>query len=824
MAGVEVTVRWKREDRQQPDDRPDLPAEDWLREFRPVRPDAFTAADRDVVRPTGKPQGSRGMQLPPEFENAEPGRDQASQRDQAAQRDQPAILRDRPAQGDPAAQGDRPAQGGRPARGDRAAQGRGYGGPRHQDRDSRQLPSGALPPGALPPGAPQPGRDSRPMPPGAPQPDRELRPIPTAPPGAQRAPDGQFPRDARFPPDVRFATGGGRVAWDGQFAGGTQFAPDRQARPQVRPPAGGPVRQDDFSQGADFAASGYRPAQQTDAYQQQGHEDEYLAGRILPPNARRTDDGSYQEPRGDHPPDRDGGPRVRADYRRTRDAYLRSREGHQEAPAAGYPGERGGYAVSPRQNDSLPPGPDRPGGGYARPGDSLADSFRPAPIAPAPPLGSGYQPSANSRRPPAEGEFGARRPDGTRSRFSGRPQAGDGFRPQAGDGFRPQADGSPRLDGLPGSGRGDGSRSRFDGGPGAGPGDGFRPQPRDSFAPRPFDGRPPPAAAGREQPPGVRPNGTRPAPRGSGPGQDNVPDPGAGGAQVGQPAPGNGGQPRLQPGWPQQQAENPAGRYLPPPASHQHGARFPAAPGPDFARPPRPELPSAEPLRPEQLRPEQLRPEAPRPDQLRPEPRRQESPRAESPWSAPEQGRAPRTWQPDPRDRQGGPVDSARSRTGALLPSVSPETGSSRYAENEADRVPGPDNARRRPEPLPADRDDDDTLTRPLPVILPGATSVPRPAPVEAPRGFFEPARPPGRPVSVTGSVDPPPAEIAVPAPPREMPEAAAAKLDQIKDLYLTAEAIGPDALDQHFDRVSDRQRELIREFFDRSEPDGNAV
>jgi hypothetical protein len=56
------------------------------------------------------------------------------------------------------------------------------------------------------------------------------------------------------------------------------------------------------------------------------------------------------------------------------------------------------------------------------------------------------------------------------------------------------------------------------------------------------------------------------------------------------------------------------------------------------------------------------------------------------------------------------------------------------------------------------------------------------------------------------------------------MPEAAAAKLDQIKDLYLTAEAIGPDALDQHFDRVSDRQRELIREFFDRSEPDGNAV
>jgi hypothetical protein len=51
------------------------------------------------------------------------------------------------------------------------------------------------------------------------------------------------------------------------------------------------------------------------------------------------------------------------------------------------------------------------------------------------------------------------------------------------------------------------------------------------------------------------------------------------------------------------------------------------------------------------------------------------------------------------------------------------------------------------------------------------------------------------------------------------MPEAAAAKLDQIKDLYLTAEAIGEDALDRHFDQVSQRQRELIREFFDRSKP-----
>lgn len=49
------------------------------------------------------------------------------------------------------------------------------------------------------------------------------------------------------------------------------------------------------------------------------------------------------------------------------------------------------------------------------------------------------------------------------------------------------------------------------------------------------------------------------------------------------------------------------------------------------------------------------------------------------------------------------------------------------------------------------------------------------------------------------------------------MPEAAAAKLDQIKDLYLTAEAIGDDALVKHFEQVSERQRDLIREFFERS-------
>jgi len=130
--------------------------------------------------------------------------------------------------------------------------------------------------------------------------------------------------------------------------------------------------------------------------------------------------------------------------------------------------------------------------------------------------------------------------------------------------------------------------------------------------------------------------------------------------------------------------------------------------------------------------------------------------------------------------------------------------------------------------------DEDSEPTKPLPVILPGATSLPRPAPVEAPRGFFEAARP-ARSASVTGSVEPPPtggqpngspagrqgidhgaAEMAT-----VMPQPASAELERIKDLYLTAEAIGEEALDRHFDQVSQRQRELIREYFERSRHGG---
>jgi hypothetical protein len=58
----------------------------------------------------------------------------------------------------------------------------------------------------------------------------------------------------------------------------------------------------------------------------------------------------------------------------------------------------------------------------------------------------------------------------------------------------------------------------------------------------------------------------------------------------------------------------------------------------------------------------------------------------------------------------------------------------------------------------------------------------------------------------------------ADPAPGREPPPAPAQeKLEQIKDLYLTAEAIGEDALVKHFEQLSQRQRALIREYFERA-------
>ncbi len=61
-----------------------------------------------------------------------------------------------------------------------------------------------------------------------------------------------------------------------------------------------------------------------------------------------------------------------------------------------------------------------------------------------------------------------------------------------------------------------------------------------------------------------------------------------------------------------------------------------------------------------------------------------------------------------------------------------------------------------------------------------------------------------------------PPAAGAYPAVSAVSPSGPAQeKMEQIKELYLTAEAIGEDALTKHFELLSQRQRDLIREFFE---------
>ena len=50
-----------------------------------------------------------------------------------------------------------------------------------------------------------------------------------------------------------------------------------------------------------------------------------------------------------------------------------------------------------------------------------------------------------------------------------------------------------------------------------------------------------------------------------------------------------------------------------------------------------------------------------------------------------------------------------------------------------------------------------------------------------------------------------------------EPAHAQARKLEQIKDLYLTAEAIGEENVDKHFDQLLAQQRELISEYFRQS-------
>jgi hypothetical protein len=86
-------------------------------------------------------------------------------------------------------------------------------------------------------------------------------------------------------------------------------------------------------------------------------------------------------------------------------------------------------------------------------------------------------------------------------------------------------------------------------------------------------------------------------------------------------------------------------------------------------------------------------------------------------------------------------------------------------------------------------------------------------------RGPFEPLLSSGEPAGQ----QPPPAQAHRPPDAArdesaEAPERTRAnKLEQLRDLYLTAEAIGEQNVDKHFDQLLARQRELISEYFKQS-------
>lgn len=92
----------------------------------------------------------------------------------------------------------------------------------------------------------------------------------------------------------------------------------------------------------------------------------------------------------------------------------------------------------------------------------------------------------------------------------------------------------------------------------------------------------------------------------------------------------------------------------------------------------------------------------------------------------------------------------------------------------------------------------------------------------EQARGPFEPLLPSSTPTGTVGQQ--PSAEPEQRSPggagsdPQEAPEQARArKLEQLKDLYLTAEAIGEQNVDKHFDQLLAQQRELISDYFGQS-------
>jgi hypothetical protein len=131
----------------------------------------------------------------------------------------------------------------------------------------------------------------------------------------------------------------------------------------------------------------------------------------------------------------------------------------------------------------------------------------------------------------------------------------------------------------------------------------------------------------------------------------------------------------------------------------------------------------------------------------------------------------------------------------------------------EADRTREGDDT----SPIPVARDAGDGAAQPRLSEPPEAFSVwepaPKPQPLPAPEPFsvWEPAPKPGQQQDRDGGSD----DAYQPAHAEPPAAHTQEKIEQIKDLYLTAEAIGEDALSRHFDELRQRQRSLISEFFE---------
>ncbi len=141
------------------------------------------------------------------------------------------------------------------------------------------------------------------------------------------------------------------------------------------------------------------------------------------------------------------------------------------------------------------------------------------------------------------------------------------------------------------------------------------------------------------------------------------------------------------------------------------------------------------------------------------------------------------------------PADPARSAEPARPPE--PEV----YVYRDTDGQPGD------PRATPAGPDEHDAAYW---YDLPGtgAKEAMTPRVSQETRGPFEP---------LVSSADPRPQQTPGTASADGQEYTQASKLEQIKDLYLTAEAIGEANVDKHFDHLLTQQRELISDYFKQS-------